>query len=37
MDKLAVNNAGDISIVNSTFKQGESSHIWLIRGRITRR
>ena len=33
MKKLAVNKAGDIAIVNSTFKQKESSRVWLIRGR----
>lgn len=34
MRKLAVNAAGKIVIVNSTFKMNKSSHIWLIRGGI---
>jgi hypothetical protein len=34
MNKLAVNGAGDVAVVNSTFKPDESSHIWLIRGRV---
>ena len=34
MKKLAVGGAGEIAIVNSTFKENESSHIWLIRGRF---
>ena len=32
MRKLAVNAAGAIAIVNSTFKRGETSHVWLFRG-----
>ena len=32
MRKLAVNAAGAIAVVNSTFKRGESSHVWLFRG-----
>lgn len=32
MRKLAVNATGSIVIVNSTFKRGETSHIWLYRG-----
>ncbi len=36
MRKLAVNDDGDIAVVNSTFNPGESSHIWLIRGTHTR-
>ncbi len=35
MKKLAVNKAGEMAIVNSTFKQEGSSRIWLIRGRVT--
>lgn len=35
MKKLSVNKAGEMAIVNSTFKEGGSSHIWLIRGRVT--
>jgi hypothetical protein len=33
MRKLAVNRAGAIAVVNSSFKPNESSHVWLIRGR----
>ncbi|RJP80557.1 MAG: exo-alpha-sialidase [Candidatus Zixiibacteriota bacterium] len=33
MKKLAVNQAGEMAIVNSTFKPQGSSRIWLIRGR----
>ena len=33
MKKLAVNQAGDMAIVNSTFKPRESSRVWLIRCR----
>jgi hypothetical protein len=32
MRKLAVNRAGAVAIVNSTFKWKETSHIWLFRG-----
>ncbi|GGX77008.1 hypothetical protein GCM10007160_00200 [Litchfieldella qijiaojingensis] len=32
MRKLAVNDAGDIAVVNSTFRQGEESFVRLIRG-----
>ncbi len=32
MRKLAVNAAGAIAVVNSTFKRGERSHVWLFRG-----
>jgi len=35
MRKLAVNGAGAIAVVNSTFKKSEASHIWLFRGRPT--
>jgi hypothetical protein len=35
MKKLAVNKAGEMAIVNSTFKENESSRIRLIRGRVT--
>lgn len=31
--KLAVNDNGDIAVVNSIFLPGEASHVWLIRGR----
>ncbi len=37
MRKLAVNAAGAIAVVNSTFKTGKSSHIWLFRGHLTGR
>ena len=36
MRKLAVNGAGAIAVVNSTFKRSEASRIWLIRGYRTR-
>lgn len=32
METLAVNDSGDIAVVNSTFERGVSSHIWLYRG-----
>ena len=32
MRKLAVNGAGAIAVVNSTFKRNQTSRIWLIRG-----
>jgi hypothetical protein len=32
MQKLAANSRGDIAVVNSTFKPGQSSQIWLILG-----
>lgn len=35
MRKLAVNEAGAIAIVNSTFKMNETSYIWLFRGWAT--
>jgi hypothetical protein len=34
MRKLAVNDAGDIAVVNSTFQQGERSLVRLIRGHL---
>jgi hypothetical protein len=37
MDKLAVNEAGAVAVVNSTFKRNETSHVWLIRGQATGR
>ena len=37
MRKLAVNGAGALAVVNSTFKRGETSHIWLIRGQAAGR
>lgn len=35
MRKLAVNNTGEIAVVNSTFRPNESSYVWLIRGNKT--
>lgn len=32
MQKLAVNRRGAIAVVNSTFRKGDASRIWLIRG-----
>ncbi len=32
MRKLAVNGAGAVAIVNSTFKRNQTSRIWLVRG-----
>ncbi len=32
MRKLAVNRAGAIAVVNSTFKRNEASHVWFFRG-----
>ena len=37
MEKLAVNEAGSIAVVNSTFKRNERSHIWLFRGQAAGR
>ncbi len=37
MRKLAVNSGGEVAVVNSTYLQGENSHIWLIRGTPTPR
>ncbi len=34
MSKLAVNDAGAIALVTSTFRQGRSSHVWLVHGRV---
>jgi hypothetical protein len=33
MRKLAVNAEGVIAVAHSTFKKGESSRIWLYRGK----
>jgi len=33
MDKLAVAESGEVVVVNSTFDEGEASHVWLMRGR----
>ncbi len=35
MRKLAVNGAGALAVVNSTFKKSETSRIWLFRGHAT--
>ena len=32
MRKLAVNGAGTVAVVNSTFARDEASHVWLFRG-----
>ena len=32
MRKLAVNGAGEVAVVNSTLRPGESSRVWLMRG-----
>ncbi len=37
MRKLAVNEAGAIAVVNSTFKRDAASRIWLVRGNAARR
>lgn len=37
MRKLAVNKAGAMAIVNSTFRPNDKSHIWLIRGQAPAR
>jgi hypothetical protein len=34
LDKLSVNEQGDISVVNSTFQRGRESNIWLFRGNL---
>ena len=34
MRKMAVGKQGTIAVANSTFKLEESSHIWLLRGRL---
>ena len=34
MRKLAVNAGGTIAVVNSTFKQGDRSRAWLVRGTV---
>ena len=33
MRKLAVNDAGGLALVNSTFSEGRASQVWLIHGR----
>ncbi|MCH9012823.1 MAG: exo-alpha-sialidase [Proteobacteria bacterium] len=37
MRKLAVNGAGVLAVVNSTFKRNRASRIWLFRGQANRR
>ena len=37
MRKLAVNGAGAVAVVNSTFKRNEASHVWLFRGQAAGR
>jgi hypothetical protein len=34
MRKLAVNRDGALAVVNSTFRRDESSHVWLLLGRL---
>ena len=34
MRKLAVNHGGVLAVVNSTFRRDESSHVWLLLGRL---
>ena len=34
MQKLAANTRGDIAVVNSTFKPGQRSQLWLILGHV---
>ncbi len=35
--KLAVNGAGAVAVVNSTFRLSQTSHIWLFRGQAAGR
>jgi hypothetical protein len=35
MSKLAVNRAGSLALVHSTFAENEASHIWLVRGQAS--
>jgi hypothetical protein len=37
MRKLAVNGAGAVAVVNSTFARNEASHVWLFRGQAAGR
>ncbi len=37
MRKLAVNGAGAVAVVNSTFKRNQTSRIWLFRGQVAGR
>ena len=37
MRKLAVNGAGAVAVVNSTFRLSQTSHIWLFRGQAAGR
>jgi hypothetical protein len=32
MDKLAVGRAGEVAVVNSSFREGDGSRVWLVRG-----
>lgn len=36
MEKLAMNSAGAVAIVNSSLKQDAASRVWLIRGKLAR-
>lgn len=33
MQKLAVSRAGDIAVVNSTYREGDTSRVWLVSGK----
>lgn len=35
MQKLAADRSGALAVVNSTFREGEASHVWLFRARVT--
>jgi hypothetical protein len=35
MEKIAINGAGELAVVNSTFDRGNASHVWLYRGQTT--
>lgn len=35
MDKLAVTPEGNVIVVNSTFREGESSHVWLLHTNVS--
>ena len=37
LKKLAIHPGGEVVVVNSTFREGEASHIWLFRGRLADR
>jgi hypothetical protein len=37
MRKLAVNEAGQVAVVNSSLKYGEKSRLWMLRGELTKK